>query len=144
VQIGQLYDDVQAVVMAAEENPEYREQIIDGFLDQALSQQDRRAQVWHITVALLAAGILGTILIDRLISFPLSLFAFVFLWAAIIVIWGASTALTMLKRHVTRLASMWLLMRIAAQRDLSREGFNLLTLSLLKNGLTRLINRYIL
>jgi hypothetical protein len=144
MQTGQLYDDAEAVIMAADENPEYREQIVDGFLDQALRRRNRRVHVWRITVALLAAGISGTILIDRLISFPLSLFAFIFLWAAIIVIWGALTILTMLKRHVTRLALMWLLMRIAAQRDLSRRGFSLLTLSLLKTSLTRLINRYIL
>lgn len=144
MQIGQLYDDAEAVIMAADENPDYQDQIIDGFLGQVLRRQDRRAHVWHITVALLAAGISGTVLIDRLISFPLSLFAFVFLWAAIIVIWVASKVVTMLKRHVTRLALMWLLMRIAAQRDLSRGGFSLLTLSLLKSSLTRLINRYVL
>jgi hypothetical protein len=144
MQTGQLFGDVKAVIMAADENPEYREQIIDGFLDRALRLRDRQVHVWRVTTTLLAAAISGTILIDRLISFPLSLFAFIFLWAAIIVIWGALTVLAMLKRHITRLTLMWLLLRIAVQRDLSRGGFSLHTLSLLKTSLTRLIIRYIL
>lgn len=106
MQTGQLYDDVEAVIMAADENPEYREQIIDEFLDQVLRRRKRRVNVLRTTVTLLAAGVLGTVFTDRLISFPLSLFAFVFLWAAIIAIWGTSTVLTRLKRHVTRLALM--------------------------------------
>jgi hypothetical protein len=142
MQTGRLYDDAEAVIAAADENPEYREQIIDGFLDQAQRRRYVRVHVWRITVALLAAGTLGTILIDRLISFPLSLFVFIFLWAAIIVIWGAATALTMLKRHVSRITLMWLLIRAAAQQGLSKGGFSLL--SLLKTILKRLINRYAL
>jgi hypothetical protein len=142
MQTGQLYDDAEAVIVAADENPEYREQIIDGFLDQAQRRRYVRVQVWRITVALLAAGTLGTILIDRLISFPLSLFVFIFLWAAIIVILGAATTLTMLKRHVSRLTLIWLLMRAAARQGLSNGGFSLL--SLLKTILKRLINRYAL
>ncbi len=79
MQTVQEYDDVEAVIMAADEHPEYREQIIEGFIDQVLRRRKRRFATWRTTALLLALGVLGTLFIDRLISFPLSLFALVFL-----------------------------------------------------------------
>ena len=40
METGQLYDDVEAVIMAADESPEYREQIIDGLLDHVLRRRN--------------------------------------------------------------------------------------------------------
>ena len=88
MQAGQVYDDVEAVIMAAEEHPEYREQIIDGFIDQVLRRRKRRLTFWRTTALLLVFGGLGTLFIDRLISFPLSLFALVFLWIVIVGVWA--------------------------------------------------------
>ncbi|MGA7075721.1 MAG: hypothetical protein WBZ42_04135 [Halobacteriota archaeon] len=144
MQAGQIYDDVEAVIMAAEEHPEYREQIVDGFIEQVLRRRKRRFSMWRTTALLLAVGILGTLFIDRLISFPLSLFAFIFLWIVIIATWGASRMIAILERHATRFALMWLLTRMALQRGVSRGIFSLFTLPLLKAGLKRFISRYTL
>jgi hypothetical protein len=144
MQAGQIYDDVEAVIMAAEEQPEYREQIIDGFIEQVLHRRKRRFSLWRTTALLLAVGILGTLFIDRVISFPLSLFAFVFLWIVIIATWGASQIIAIVERHAMRFALMWLLTRMALQRDVSRGIFNLFSLSLLKAGLKRFISRFML
>jgi len=144
MQAGQIYDDVEAVIMAADEHPEYREQIIDGFIEQVLGRRKRRLAMWRTTALLLGIGILGTLFIDRLISFPLSLFAFVFLWIVIIATWGISRMMAIVERYAMRFALMWLLTRTALQRGVSRGVFNLVTLSLLKAGLKRLIGRYML
>jgi len=144
MQAGQIYDDVETVIMAADEHPEYREQIIDGFIEQVLGRRKRRLAMWRTTALLLGIGILGTLFIDRLISFPLSLFAFIFLWIVIIATWGISRMLAIVERYAMRFALMWLLTRTALQRGVSRGIFNLVTLSLLKAGLKRFIGRYML
>jgi len=144
MQAGQIYDDVETVIMAADEHPEYREQIIDGFIEQVLGRRKRRLAMWRTTALLLGIGILGTLFIDRLISFPLSLFAFIFLWIVIIATWGISRMMAIVERYAMRFALMWLLTRTALQRGVSRGIFNLVTLSLLKAGLKRFIGRYML
>jgi len=144
MQAGQIYDDVEAVIMAADEHPEYREQIIDGFIEQVLGRRKRRLAMWRTTALLLGIGILGTLFIDRLISFPLSLFAFIFLWIVIIATWGISRMMAIVERYAMRFALMWLLTRTALQRGVSRGIFNFVTLSLLKAGLKRFIGRYML
>lgn len=144
MQAGQIYDDVEAVIMAADEHPDYREQIIDGFIEQVLGRRKRRLAMWRTTALLLGIGILGTLFIDRLISFPLSLFAFIFLWMVIIATWGISRMMAIVERNAMRFTLMWLLTRTALQRGVSRGIFNLVTLSLLKAGLKRFIGRYIL
>jgi hypothetical protein len=144
MQAGQIYDDVEAVIMAADEHPEYREQIIDGFIEQVLGRRKRRLAMWRTTALLLGIGILGTLFIDRLISFPLSLFAFIFLWIMIIATWGVSRMMAIVERNAMRFALMWLLTRTALQRGVSRGIFNLVTLSLLRAGLKRFIGRYML
>ncbi|MEI7826708.1 MAG: hypothetical protein WCI87_02795 [Euryarchaeota archaeon] len=144
MQADQIYDDVEAVIMAAEEQPEYREQIIDGFIEQVLRRRKRRFSLWRTTALLLTVGILGTLFIDRVISFPLSLFAFIFLWIVIIATWGTSQMIAIVERHAMRFALMWLLTRMALQRGVSRGIFNLFTLSLLRAGLKRFIGRFML
>jgi hypothetical protein len=144
MQAGQIYDDVEAVIMAADEHPEYREQIIDGFIEQVLGRRKRRLAMWRTTALLLGIGILGTLFIDRLISFPLSLFAFIFLWIVIIATWGISRMLAIVERYAMRFALMCLLTRTALQRGVSKGVFNLVTLSLLKAGLKRFIGRHML
>jgi hypothetical protein len=144
MQAGQIYDDVEAVIMAADEHPEYREQIIDGFIEQVLGRRKRRLAMWRTTALLLGIGILGTLFIDRLISFPLSLFAFIFLWIVIIATWGISRMMAIVERYAMRFALIWLLTRTALQRGVSRGIFNFVTLSLLKAGLKRFIGRYML
>jgi hypothetical protein len=144
MQAGQIYDDVEAVIMAADEHPDYREQIIDGFIEQVLGRRKRRLAMWRTTALLLGIGILGTLFIDRLISFPLSLFAFILLWMVIIATWGISRMMAIVERNAMRFTLMWLLTRTALQRGVSRGIFNLITLSLLKAGLKRFIGRYTL
>jgi hypothetical protein len=139
MQADQAYDDVEAVIMAADEQPEYREQIIEGFIDQVLRRRKRRFTTWRTTALLLALGVLGTLFIDRLISFPLSLFALVFLWIVIIATWVSVRIVAVVERYAMQAALMWLLTRMALQRGLPKTVFNLITTFLAKAGLKRLI-----
>jgi len=140
MQAGQVYDDVEAVIMAAEEHPEYREQIIDGFIDQVLRRRKRRFHFWRTIALLLVLGGLGTLFIDRLISFPLSLFALIFLWIVIVAVWAGSQMIAVVEQHAMRFALMWLLTRMALQRRVPKSLLNLITLVLAKAGLKRLIS----
>jgi hypothetical protein len=140
VQTGQVYDDVEAVIMAADEHPEYREQIIDGFIDQVLRRRKRRLTFWRTTALLLVVGGLGTLFIDRLISFPLSLFALIFFWIVIVGVWASYRIIAVIEHHAVRFALMWLVTRMALRRSASRGIFSLLTVSVAKEGIKRLIS----
>lgn len=140
MQTGQVYDDVEAVVMAADEHPEYREQIIDGFIDQVLRRRKRRLTFWRTTALLLVVGGLGTLFIDRLISFPLSLFALIFFWIVIVGVWASYRIIAVIEHHAVRFALMWLVTRMALRRSASRGIFSLLTVSVAKEGIKRLIS----
>jgi hypothetical protein len=144
MQADQVYDDVEAVIMAADEQPEYREQIIEGFIDQVLRRRKRRFATWRTTALLLTFGVLGTLFIDRLISFPLSLFAFIFLWIVIIATWVSFRMISVVEHHVLRFALMWLLTRMVLQRGVTKNVFKLITILLAKVGLKRLINLRVL
>jgi hypothetical protein len=144
MQAGQVYDDVEAVIMAADEQPEYREQIIEGFIDQVLRRRKRRFATWRTTALLLALGVLGTLFIDRLVSFPLSLFALIFLWIVVIAAWVSVRMISFVERHAMRFALMWLLTQMALQRGLPKTVFNVITFFLAKAGLKRLINLRVL
>jgi hypothetical protein len=143
MQAGQVFDDIEAVIMAVNETPEYQEEIIDGFIDQMSGRQKRRFAMWRTTAILLAVGILGTLFIDRLISFPLSLFALTFLWITIVTTWVTTRMVAILERHVARFALMWLLTRTALRRGMSGGILTLLTLSVAKTWLKRFISRYL-
>jgi hypothetical protein len=140
---GQIRDDLEAVIMAVDETPEYREEIIDGFIDQTLRRRKRRFVMWRTTAILVAVGIFGTLFIDRLISFPLSLFALTFLWIIIVATWATSRMVAILERHVARFALMWLLTRTALRRGVSGGILTLLTLSAAKTLLKRFASRYL-
>jgi hypothetical protein len=140
VQTGQVYDDVEAVIMAADEHPEYREQIIDGFIDQVLRRRKRRLTFWRTTALLLVVGGLGTLCIDRLISFPLSLFALILLWIVIVGVWTSYRIIVVVEHHAVRFALMWLVTRMALRRSASRGIFSLITVSVAKEGIARLIS----
>lgn len=143
MQAGQVSDDLEAVIMAVNETPEYREEIIDGFIDQMLRRRRRRFAMWRMTAILLAVGILGTLFIDRLISFPLSLFALAFLWITIVATWATTRMVAILERHVARFTLMWLLTRTALRRGVSGGILTLLTLSVAKTWLKRFVSRYL-
>ena len=143
MQAGQVSEDLEAVIMAVNETPEYREEIIDGFIDQMLRRRKRRFVLWRTTAILLAVGILGTLFIDRLISFPLSLFALAFLWITIVATWATTRLVATLERHVARFTLMWLLTRTALQRGVSGGILTLLTLSGAKTWLKRFVSRYL-
>ncbi len=140
---GQVSDDLEAVIMAVNETPEYREEIIDGFIDQMLRRRKRRFAKWRTTAILLAVGIFGTLFIDRLISFPLSLFALAFLWILIVATWATTRMVAILERHVARYTLMWLLTRTALRRGVSGDILTLLTLSVAKTWLKRIVSRYL-
>jgi hypothetical protein len=144
MQTGQVYYDVEAVIMAADEQPEYREEIIEGFIDRVLRRRKRRFATWRTTALLLALGVLGTLFIDRLISFPLSLFALIFLWIVIIATWASFRMIAFFEHHAMRFALMWLLTRMALQRGLTKNVFNLIGIFLAKAGLKRLIDLRVL
>jgi hypothetical protein len=143
MQAGQVSDDLEAVIMAVNETPEYREEIIDGFIDQMLRRRKRRFALWRTTSILLAVGIVGTLFIDRLISFPLSLFALAFLWITIVATWATTRMVAILERHVARFALMWLLTRTALRRGISGGILTLLTLSGAKTWLKRFVSQYL-
>jgi hypothetical protein len=143
VQADQVFDDIEAVIMAVNETPEYQEEIIEGFIDQTLGWRKRRFAMWRTTAILLAVGILGTLFIDRLISFPLSLFAVTFLWITIVATWVTTRIIAILERHVARLALRWLLTKTALRRGMSGGILTLLTLSVAKTWLKRFVSRYL-
>lgn len=142
---SQMYDDdVDAVIMAAEENPEYQEEIVEGFIDQVLRRKKRRRVAWRNIALLLAAGILGTLFIDRLISFPLSLFAFIFLWLVIFGAWVVTRFIALVKRNAMRLALMWLLTQAALRRSVSRGTRGSFTVGFVKACLKVLVKRFLI
>ncbi|MGZ4946468.1 MAG: hypothetical protein ACXV5N_08715 [Halobacteriota archaeon] len=140
MQADQVYDDVEAVIMAADEQPEYREQIIEGFIEQILRRRKQRFSTWRTTALLLVLGALGTLFIDRLISFPLSLFALIFLWIVIIAAWVSFRMISVVERYALRFTLMWLLTRMALQRGVPKTVFNLIATFLAKAGLKRIIS----
>jgi hypothetical protein len=143
MQAGQVSEDLEAVIMAVNETPQYREEIIDGFIDQMLRRRKRRFALWRTTAILLAIGILGTLFIDRLISFPLSLFALALLWITIVATWATTRMVAILERHVARFALMWLLTRTALRRGISGGIPTLLMLSGAKTWLKRFVSQYL-
>ncbi|MGZ4927536.1 MAG: hypothetical protein ACXV76_04555 [Halobacteriota archaeon] len=140
MQADQVYDDVEAVIMAADEQPEYREQIIEEFIEQILRRRKQRFSTWRTTALLLVLGALGTLFIDRLISFPLSLFALIFLWIVIIAAWVSFRMISVVERYALRFTLMWLLTRMALQRGVPKTVFNLIATFLAKAGLKRIIS----
>ncbi len=141
--VGQIADDdVDAVIIAAEENPDYREEIIEGFIDQALRRTRHRGTRWRTIALLLVVGILGTLFIDRLISFPLSLFAFIFLWLAILGAWVVTRFIHLAKRTAMRLALTWLLTQRALRRAVSRGARASFTVDLVTACVKALINHF--
>ncbi len=142
MQAGQVSEDLEAVIMAVNETPEYRDEIVDGFIDRMLRRRKRRFAMWRTTAILLGVGILGTLFIDRLISFPLSLFALAFLWITIVAIWAATRMVAILERHVARFALMWLLTRTALRRGVS-GGVLTLLVPVAKTWLKRFVSRYL-
>ncbi|MGZ4904107.1 MAG: hypothetical protein ACXV5I_04780 [Halobacteriota archaeon] len=137
-------DDVDAVIMAAEENPEYQEEIVEGFIDQVLRRKKRRRVAWRNIALLLSVGILGTLFIDRLISFPLSLFAFIFLWLVIFGAWAVTRFIALVKRNAMRLALMWLLTQAALRRTVSQGMRGSFTVGLVKACLKVLVKRFLI
>ena len=107
-----------------------------------LRRRKRRFAMWRTTAILLGVGILGTLFIDRLISFPLSLFALAFLWITIVAIWAATRMVAILERHVARFALMWLLTRTALRRGVS-GGVLTLLVPVAKTWLKRFVTRYL-
>ncbi len=142
MQVGQVSEDLEAVIMAVNETPEYRDEIVDGFVDQMLRRRKRRFALWRTTAILLGVGILGTLFIDRLISFPLSFFALAFLWIAIVAIWATTRMVAILERHVARFTLMWLLTRTALRRGVS-GGVLTLLVPVAKTWLKRFVSRYL-
>ncbi len=141
---SQMYDDdVDAVIMAAEENPEYREEIVESFIDQVLRRKKRRGAAWRNIALLLLIGVLGTLFIDRLISFPLSLFAFIFLWLVIFGAWAVTHLIALAKRNAMRLALTWLLTQAALRRTVSRSMRGSFTVGLVKAFLKQLVRRFL-
>ncbi len=143
---SQTYDDdVDAVIMAAEENPEYRDEIVEGFIEQVLRRKKkRRGAGWRNIALLLLVGILGTLFIDRLISFPLSLFAFIFLWLVIFGAWAVTRFIALVKRNAMRLALTWLLTQAALRRTVSRSMRGSFTVGLVKACLKQLVKRFLI
>ncbi len=134
-------DDVDAVIMAAEENPEYREQIFESFVDQVLRRKKRRRFAWRNTVLLLLAGVLGTLFIDQLISFPLSLFAFILLWLVVLGAWATTRFIALARRNATRFALTWLLTQAVLRHTVSRGMRGSFTFGLVKACFKQLIRR---
>lgn len=142
MQASQVYDDLEATILAADENPEYRDQIVDSFIDQVLRRKKRRFAVWRTLAILLSVAILGTVFIDRLISFPLSLFALIFLWLVVIGAWVITRLVAFAELYAIRFTLMWLLTRTALRRAVS-GSFGTLMMTAVKAGLKQVIKWYV-
>ncbi len=134
-------DDVDAVIMAAEENPEYRDQILESFVDHVLRRKRRRRFAWRNTALLLLVGVLGTLFIDRLISFPLSLFAFILLWLVVLGAWATTRFVALAKRNATRLALTWFLTQAIVRRSVYRGVRGSFTFGLVRAFIMQVIRR---
>jgi hypothetical protein len=108
-------DDLEAIMMAADESPEYKEDLIENFVSRHTKRKKRRLGDWSSAALILLIAIFCSILVDRVVSFPLSAFALLFIWLGLLGFYAVNRALSVVESSLLRM----LLKRLLSRRELT-------------------------
>ena len=122
-------DDLETIIMAADESPEYKEDLIENFVSKHSKRSKRRLSDWSSAVLILLIAVFCSILVDRVVSFPLSAFALLFVWLGLLGVYAVNRVLSVIESS---------LLRILLKRLLSRKEPTSFVLTIVDMGLKRL------
>ena len=122
-------DDLETIIMAADESPEYKEDLIENFVSKHSKRSKRRLSDWSSAVLILLIAVFCSILVDRVVSFPLSAFALLFVWLGLLGVYAVNKVLSVIESS---------LLRILLKRLLSRREPTSFILTIVDLGLKRL------
>ncbi|HXY88850.1 MAG TPA: hypothetical protein VEG44_10445 [Candidatus Acidoferrales bacterium] len=122
-------DDLETIIMAADESPEYKEDLIENFVSKHSKRSKRRLSDWSSAVLILLIAVFCSILVDRVVSFPLSAFALLFVWLGLLGVYAVNRVLSVIESS---------LLRILLKRLLSRREPTSFVLTIVDMGLKRL------
>jgi hypothetical protein len=125
-----VYDeDLEAIIMAADESPEYKEDLIENFVSRHSKRAKRRLSDWQSAALILLIAVFCSILVDKVVSFPLSAFALLFIWLGLLSFYAVNRALSVIESS---------LLRALLKRLLSRRGPSSIVLMIVDMGLKKL------
>ena len=122
-------DDLEAIIMAADENPEYNEDLIENFVSRHSKRAQRRLSDWQSAALILLIAVFCSILVDRVVSFPLSAFALLFIWLGLLSFYAVNRAFSVIESS---------LLRVLLKRLLSRRGPSSIVLTIVDMGIKKL------
>ncbi len=122
-------DDLEAIIMAADESPEYKEDLIENFVSRHSKRSKRRLNDWSSAALILLIAVFCSILVDRVVSFPLSAFALSFVWLGLLGFYAVNRMFSVIESS---------LLRILLKRLLSRREPTSFVLTIVDLGLKRL------
>ena len=122
-------DDLEAIIMAADENPEYKEDLIENFVSRRSKRAKRRLSDWSSVVLILLIAVFCSILLDRVVSFPLSAFALLFIWLGLLSFYAVNRAFSVIESS---------LLKVLLKRLLSRREPSSIVLTIVDMGLKKL------
>ena len=128
--VSYVYDeDLEAIIMAADENPEYKEDLIENFVSRHSKRAKRRLSDWSSAALILLIAVFCSILVDRVVSFPLSAFALLFVWLGLLGVYAVNRVLSVIESS---------LLRVLLKRLLSRRELSSIVLTIVDMGLKKL------
>ena len=122
-------DDLEAIIMAADESPEYKEDLIENFVSRHSKRAKRRLSDWSSAALILLIAVFCSILIDRVVSFPLSAFALLFIWLGLLSFYAVNRAFSVIESS---------LLKVLLKRLLSRREPSSIVLTIVDMGLKKL------
>jgi hypothetical protein len=127
---GYVYDeDLETIIMAADESPEYKEDLIENFVSRHAKRAKRRLSDWQSAALMLLIAVFCSILVDRVVSFPLSAFALLFIWLGLLSFYAVNRAFSVIESS---------LLRALLKRLLTRRGPSSIVLTIMDMGLKKL------
>jgi len=122
-------DDLEAIIMAADESPEYKEDLIENFVSRHSKRAKRRLSDWSSAALILLIAVFCSILVDRVVSFPLSAFALLFIWLGLLSFYAVNRAFSVIESS---------LLKVLLKRLLSRREPSSIVLTIVDMGLKKL------
>jgi hypothetical protein len=122
-------DDLEAIIMAADESPEYKEDLIENFVSRRSKRAKRRLSDWSSAALILLIAVFCSILVDRVVSFPLSAFALLFIWLGLLSFYAVNRAFSVIESS---------LLKVLLKRLLSRREPSSIVLTIVDIGLKKL------
>lgn len=122
-------DDLEAIIMAADESPEYKEDLIENFVSRHSKRAKRRLSDWSSAALILLIAVFCSILVDRVVSFPLSAFALLFIWLGLLSFYAVNRAFSVIESS---------LLKVLLKRLLSRREPSSIVLTIVDIGLKKL------